>query len=48
MLRVGWITSEYNVADLLTKTTMTRNIRHRMVESIFYNKAVVIREKEEI
>ena len=47
-LKVVWITGEYNISDLLTKTTMTGKMRHRMVESIFYNKAVVIREKEEI
>ena len=46
-LRVGWIPGEYNVADLLTNTKMTGNMRHGMVELIFYNKAVVIREKDE-
>ena len=48
MLKVGWIPSEYNIADLLTKITMTGNMRHRIVELMFYNKSVVIREKEEI
>ena len=33
-LRVVWIPGEYNIADLLTKTTMTGNMRHRLVESI--------------
>ena len=33
-LRVGWITDEYNLADLLKKTTMTGNMRHRLVELI--------------
>ena len=47
-MRVGWIPGEYNIVDLLTNTTITRSIRHGMVESIFYNKAVVIREKEKI
>ena len=46
-LRVGWIPGEYNLADLFTKTTMTGNMRHGTVESIFYNKSVVIREKDE-
>ena len=46
MLRVGWIPGEYNIAYLLTKTTMTGNVRHSMVESIFYNRTVVIREKD--
>ena len=45
--RVGWIPCEYNLAYLLTKTTMTVNKIHRMVESIFYNKSVVTREKHE-
>ena len=47
MLRLGWIQGEYNLADLFTKTTMTGNTRHGMVESIFYNKAVVVMEKDE-
>ena len=45
-LRVGWISGEHNLAYLLTKTTMTGNMRHKMVESILYNKAVTIREEE--
>ena len=47
-LRVGWIPGEYKLADLFTKTTMERNMRHEMVESIFDNKSVVIRDKYEI
>ena len=43
---VGWITGEYNLEYLLTKTTMTVNMRHGIVESIFYNKSVVIRDKD--
>ena len=42
-LRVGWIPGEYNLADLLTKTTMAVNMRHGMVDLILYNKSVVIR-----
>ena len=45
--RVRWIPGEYNLADLLTNTKMKENTRHGMVESIFYNKAVTVREKEE-
>ena len=47
-MRVGWIPGEYNLAYLLTNSTMTGNMRHGMVESIFYSKAVVIREKDKI
>ena len=47
-MRVGWIPGEYNLADLLTNTTMTGNMRHGMVEQMFYNKAEVIREKDKI
>ena len=46
-MRVGWIPGDYNLADLYTKTTMTGNARHEMVEYIFYNKAVVIMDKDE-
>ena len=44
-LRVGCILGEYNIADLLTKTTMAGNMRLGMVELLFYNKSVVIRDK---
>ena len=44
-LRVGWIPGKYNIAELLTKTKKTINMRNGMLESIFYNKLVVIREK---
>ena len=47
-LRVGWIPGEYNLEYLFTKTTMTGNTRHGMVELILYNKAVALREKDEI
>ena len=47
-LKLGWIPGGYNIADLLTKTTMKRNMRHGMVKLIFYNKLLVIREKEKI
>ena len=31
-LRLVWIPGEYNLVDLLTKTKMTGNMIHRMVE----------------
>ena len=46
-MRIGKIPSDYNLADLFTRTTMTGNMRQRMVESRFHNKAVVIRENDE-
>ena len=45
-MRVGWIPGDYNLAYLLTKTTITGNMRHKMVESIFYNTAALIMETE--
>ena len=47
-MRAGWIPGKYNVVDFLTNTTTAGNMRHRMVESIFYNEAVLIREKDKI
>ena len=46
MLRVGWISGEYNLEYLLTSITMTATMIHRIVESIFYNKSVLITEKK--
>ena len=46
-MRLGWIPDEYNLADLSTKTKMRGNMRHEMVESIFYNKVVLIKDKDE-
>ena len=37
--RVGWITGEFNVANLFTRTTMPGNKRHNLVDSIFSNTA---------
>ena len=45
-LRIGWIPGEYNISYLLTKTKMIGNMRHGMVELIFYNEAVVRRDKD--
>ena len=41
-LRVGWIPGDMNVADLLTKTTMTANLKHALVNQIFHNDVTVI------
>ena len=38
-IRVGWIPDELNLADLVTKTTMTGNVRNGMVDNIFKNKS---------
>ena len=46
MLRVGWIPGEYNLEYLLMKTKITGNMRHGMIELIFYNKTVLVREKD--
>ena len=46
-MKAGWIPDEYDHAYLLKNTTMTGKMRHGMVELIFYNKVVVIREKDE-
>ena len=46
-LRVVLIPGEYNLAHLLTRNKMKGNIRHVMIELIFYNKVVVIRKKDE-
>ena len=48
MLRVGWISGEYNLEYLLTSITMTATMIHRIVESICYNKSVLIREKKSL
>ena len=39
ILRFGWISGEFNLADLFTKTTMPGNTRHNLVDSIFSNTA---------
>ncbi|GFH55427.1 hypothetical protein CTEN210_11903 [Chaetoceros tenuissimus] len=36
-IKVGWIMGEYNLADLFTKTTMTGDLKHRLVHNIFNN-----------
>ena len=42
ILQVGWIPGEFNLADLFTKTTMSGNTRHNLVDSIFSNTASLI------
>ena len=42
---VGWISSEYNLVDLYTKTTMTGELKHRLVHNIFNNDVAPIEVK---
>ena len=42
-IRVGWIEGKYNLADLFTKTTISGNERHGIVEGIFHNDAAPIK-----
>lgn len=44
-IMVGWIKGEYNLADLFTKTTMTGDLKHRLVHNIFNNEAAPLVEK---
>ena len=37
VIRVRWIPGEFNLKDLFTKTIMTGNKRHNLVESILLN-----------
>ena len=39
ILQVGWIPGEFSPSDLFTKTTITDNTRHNLVDSIFSNTA---------
>ena len=44
IIHVGWIEGKSNLADLFTKITMPGgNERHRMVETIFHNKATTMK-----
>ena len=45
---VEWISGEYNLADLFTKTTMTRELKHRLVHNIFKNDAAPIEVKMQV
>ena len=42
---VGWISGEYNLVDLFTKTTMTDELKYRLVYNIFNNDTVPIKVK---
>ena len=44
-IKVGWIMGEYNLADLFTKTTMTGDLKHRLVNNIFNNDAAPLEVK---
>ena len=46
IIRVGWIEGKYNLADLFTKTTMSGNERHGMVENIFHNNAAPLIDED--
>ena len=46
IIQVGCIPGEFNLADLFTKTTMTGNTRHNLVDSIFSNTASKIGDTE--
>ena len=46
IILVGWIPGEFNLADLFTKTTMSRNTRHNLVDLIFSNTASPIGDIE--
>ena len=45
IIRVGWIEGKYNIADLLTKTTLAMNQKHFIVTGIFNNNVAVIKDK---
>ena len=47
ILRVGWIPGDFNLLYLFTKTTIHRNTRHTLVDSIFSNTASPIGDIEE-
>ena len=42
IIEVGWITGDFNLEDLITKTTMPGNTRHNLVDSILSNTASTI------
>ena len=47
-IMVGWISGEYNLADLFTKTTMTGELKHRLVHNTFNNDAAPIEVKTQV
>ena len=46
ILRVGCISGEFNLVDLFTKTTMSGNKRHNLVDSMFSNISSLIYDIE--
>ena len=44
IIRVAWISGDWNLSDLLTKTTMPANKKNGFVENIFTNNATVIKD----
>ena len=47
-IMVGWVSSEYNLVDLFTKTTMKGELKHRLVHNIFNNNAASIKVKTQV
>ena len=45
IIRVGWIEGKYNIADLLTKTTLATNQKHFITTGIFKNNVAVIKDE---
>ena len=48
ILRVGFIPGYFNLVDLFTKKIMHGNIKHNLVDSIFYNSASPIYDIEKV
>ena len=44
-IRFGWISGEYNKADIGTKTTIPTKIRYKLLNSIFNEKVSTITKK---
>ena len=42
-IMVGWIESNFNLADLLTKTTMGNNLKYKLMNNIFNNDATPLK-----
>ena len=47
-IMVGWISSEYNLVDLFTKTIMMGELKHRLVDNIFNNNVAPIEVKTQV
>ena len=48
ILQVGWVTVEFNLEELFTKTTMPCNTRHNFIYSIISNTASPIVDVEKV